>query len=195
MQRSVRVGVTTLLAALLMAQAEPDEPEAEKEAPTSPTERPSPENPSPAKPGPGADKAIDLGYQLKVWQVVNGSAAKINDCLDRYLAVQAAAKGTVELSLDLSGEGRMVNVGTKSVLPASEKLQQCLKFIAQSWRFPPMEGVEKLSTGLQIKVAKGQKFSLTKPGEAPPPAKGSEPRQEDSGFLGFSPGWSTGFYR
>lgn len=149
-----------------------------------------------AKPEAGPPgKAIDLAYQLKVWEVVNGSAPRINDCLDRYLAVQSKASGMVELALEVSGEGRMVKVGTKSALPASEKLQQCLKFIAQSWRFPSMEGVEKLSTGLQIKAAKGQKFTLTKPGEKPPERKPSEPKTEDSGFLGFSPGWGTGFYR
>lgn len=190
----------TLLSVLLMGQAESEDSEASSEAKAEgqgggERAKPAAGSSAPAKPGPGTDKSIDLSYQVKVWQVVNGSAAKINDCLDRYLELQPAAKGAVELGLELSGEGRMVNVGTKSGLPASEKLQQCLKFIAQSWRFPAMEGVEKFSTGLQVKVAKGVKFTLAKPGETPPPSKGSEPKRDDSGFLGFSPGWGTGYYR
>lgn len=182
------LGLITLSASVVMAQGGPEESDEEGEEGAAPAKAAPAPAPAPKAPAP----TIGLDYQVKVWEIVNGSTARINDCLERHLQFQPAAAGTVELQLDVAGDGRMMKVGTKSALPASEKLQQCLKFIAQSWKFPKAEGVEKFSTSLQIRVAKGQKFTLAKPGEKAP-AKKEAAKPADTGFLGFSPNWSSGF--
>lgn len=146
--------------------------------------------------GPASDGA-ELAYQLKVWQALTESAPKIDECVAKHTAVQPAAAGVVELGLTIAKDGRMANVLAKTALPGSERLQKCLRFVAQSWRFPPgPEDVEKLTMTLQIKVARGLKFTLAKPGQKPPERKAGEGQpEEDSGFLQFQPGWGTGFYQ
>lgn len=199
----IRLALATLSASLLMAQYSDDESnEEEEQAPESaPAAKPEggakPASP-PAKSGttpPKQPTEMSLDYQMKAWSVVNASAARINECLDKHIQFQPAAVGTVELSLEIAGDGRMLKVDTKSALPASEKLQQCLKFLAQSWKFPSAPGIEKFSTTLQIRVQKGQKFALTKPGDKPAANKPADDKKGDSGFLGFAPSWGNGYYQ
>ena len=201
MARIFELGILTLTASLLVAQAvpegtdddgryEPVQRDSSGNAGEAKPAAPAPKSPAPA---PAQKPTIGLDYQIQAWSVVNASTNAINDCIEKHLQVQPTAAGNVDLQLDVSGDGKMLKVGTRSSLAASEKLQQCLKFIAQSWKFPRAEGVEKFSTSLQIKVAKGQKFSLAKPGEKPAANKPAQAPQGESGFVGFSPTWSTGF--
>jgi hypothetical protein len=198
-------------------QEEPEDEAEESEGPADDDSSEESESPAPAPQAPTGGKApaagtkgkpaaptsappppkppeIGLDYQMKAWAVVNASSGAIDTCLDKYLEFQPTAVGTVDLGLDISGDGRVLKVSTKSGLPGSEKVQQCLKFIAQSWKFPTAEGVAKFSTSLQIKVQKGQKFTLSKPGEKPAEKKAAAVKG-DSGFLGFTPTFGTGYYQ
>lgn len=146
--------------------------------------------------GPSGDGA-EQAYQLAVWKVLSESAPKIDDCVAKHTAVQPSAAGVVELALVMAKDGRMSSVTAKTALPGSERLQKCLRFVAQSWRFPAgPENVEKMTMSLQIKVARGLKFTLAKPGQRPSEAKARDgSKEEDSGFLQFQPGWGAGFYQ
>ncbi|MBI4815633.1 MAG: hypothetical protein HY791_05225 [Deltaproteobacteria bacterium] len=167
--------------------------EGDQKPPSEPSEQaPSGENP-PAedkkepekKEEKAAPKMSDKELGMAVWSGVSMSASAIDNCTGRYIEEFKDAKGEVKIAFKVEGKSTPSDVNVTTSLESSDKLMKCLRDVARRWTFPPKTNFE---LSIDVKVSKGTKFVLLKPGEQPPPPPPGQPKSdEDPGFVSFEP--------
>jgi hypothetical protein len=148
----------------------------------------APADPKGKPPAANAQKTTSPEFQLAVWQAISGSSGAIDNCVARYVEQWPDRTGQASIRFEVAADGKIKDAKVETSLQQAYALTNCLRDVAKGWKLPAPGGT--VSSQLGVKVHKGAKFSLLKPGEKPPEPKPGEPQPE--GFMSFTPTWSEG---
>lgn len=103
-------------------------------------------------------------FREKLYQQIKATTPRVDRCTQKYVTDYPGREGFVVLAYTIEPNGRVKKTDLQTSLKNFDHLWSCLKDVARQWRFPPVGDAQVTST-LRIKVAKGVRFDVLKPGE------------------------------
>jgi hypothetical protein len=132
-------------------------------------------------------KAAAMEVQMKVYNMLMGSAGALDACTTAYTTEFPNNSGKATVQVKIIKDGSVMTANVETQLEGARNLRSCLESVARKWRFPPLQK-ESDQVSLTVQVKKGQKFTLRKPGEQ---AQQQQQQQQqpsgDEGFMQFLP--------